>query len=607
MCSVTFFAVPNKALEPPKHHGPPHEDLEWNALYERASNPQSDLLQDIPLLESFVDVHQLDKDHSDDKKKEIFKKIATTLLSYHILPEYLTVDDLSKNTTFATSLTINDGSLDGHAQRIRVASFPKFFQPPTVLINLLSKVIVPDVKAQNGIVHVVNSPVFPPASAFQSLFFIPDLFSTFTSAIQRVGLSDAIEWRYVRGEDGEKGTVQGSPSNTVFVPTNKAFKKLPRKLQLFLFSPFGEHVLKKLLQFHVVPEFILHSDWTHNATESVTASTADFDAQDGLQYVKTIDFDNHRATKNFHCHKSVKRVEMGRAFVSNHGGPENKGFRYAHNPHNADSEFPHHHPEIVYSLNLTLPTLLTNHSLYVNVVQFEHKAHLPHQKPTYFTKVVAHGVPVSFADGVVRNGAIHLIDSVLNPRKANDDHPHDHPHGPPPPPPPPGPGPHHPGHPPPPPPGHPPPPPPGPPGPPPSFPHGHPHPHPPPPPPGPHGHPHPHPNFPPPPPGPHGPPPPPGRHGPPPPPPGPHGPPPPPPGPHGPPPPHFPHDIPPPPGPPHPHGPPPHFRPGPHDFPHPTFHREPHGLDEFGTDFAPVEDGGWEGWEDWLLEWANEN
>lgn len=160
MCSVTFFAVPDKALEPPKHHGPPHgehpgehpphEDLEWEALYERASNPQSDLLQDIPLLESFVDVHQLDKDHSDDKKKEIFKKIATTLLSYHILPEYLTVDDLSKNTTFATSLTINDGSLDGHAQRIRVASFPKFFQPPTVLINILSKVIVPDVKAQNG-------------------------------------------------------------------------------------------------------------------------------------------------------------------------------------------------------------------------------------------------------------------------------------------------------------------------------------------------------------------------------------------------------------------------------------------------------------------------
>lgn len=74
-----------------------------------------------------------------------------------------------------------------------------------------------------------------------------------------MGLSDAIEWRRVPGKDGEKSTVQGSPSNTVFVPTNKAFKKLPAKLQFYLFSPFGEHVLKKLLQFHIVPEFILHS------------------------------------------------------------------------------------------------------------------------------------------------------------------------------------------------------------------------------------------------------------------------------------------------------------------------------------------------------------
>ena len=54
-------------------------------------------------------------------------------------------------------------------------------------------------------------------------------------------------------------TVQGSPATTVFAPTNKAFQRLPKKLRLFLFSPFGEHVLKKLLQFHIVPEFVLHS------------------------------------------------------------------------------------------------------------------------------------------------------------------------------------------------------------------------------------------------------------------------------------------------------------------------------------------------------------
>ncbi len=53
--------------------------------------------------------------------------------------------------------------------------------------------------------------------------------------------------------------MQGSPAVSVFAPTNKAFSRLPPKLKLFLFSPFGEKALKKLLQFHVVPEAVLHS------------------------------------------------------------------------------------------------------------------------------------------------------------------------------------------------------------------------------------------------------------------------------------------------------------------------------------------------------------
>lgn len=75
-----------------------------------------------------------------------------------------------------------------------------------------------------------------------------------SSALQRVGLADAVEWR-----NEKDGTVSGSPSVTFFAPTNKAFDRLPKKLKLFLFSPFGEPVLKKLLQYHIAPEFVLHS------------------------------------------------------------------------------------------------------------------------------------------------------------------------------------------------------------------------------------------------------------------------------------------------------------------------------------------------------------
>lgn len=97
-----------------------------------------------------MDAYQLDEDHGDEKKKEIFKKIAEAILSYHILPEYLTIDDLSKNSTFGTSLTINDGSLDGNAQRIRVFSVPRVFKRAAVVINFGAEVVVPDVKAKNG-------------------------------------------------------------------------------------------------------------------------------------------------------------------------------------------------------------------------------------------------------------------------------------------------------------------------------------------------------------------------------------------------------------------------------------------------------------------------
>lgn len=80
-----------------------------------------------------------------------------------------------------------------------------------------------------------------------------------TSAIQRVGLVEELDLRYKPGKKGEKGTLEGAPVVTSFIPINKAFNKLPLKLRLFLFSPFGEHVLKKILQYHTVPELLIHS------------------------------------------------------------------------------------------------------------------------------------------------------------------------------------------------------------------------------------------------------------------------------------------------------------------------------------------------------------
>ncbi|CAL1703927.1 unnamed protein product [Somion occarium] len=413
--SLTFFAPPNRALRPPKHHHHHHhhdKELDWGYMIERAAEPSTDLLEDIPLLEAIADTHQLDKDHDEDKKKEIFKKIVTAILSYHILPTSFLADDLAKNSTFATHLTLPDSSLDGKPQRIRVSAIPRLIFPPGLAVNLRSRIIVADVKAANGVIHVVNHPIFPPSSIFQTLFFFSDVFSIFTSAVQRVGLGDAIEWRYVPGKDGSKGSVQGSPSTTVFVPTNKAFATLPKKLKTFLFSPFGEHVLKKLIQFHIVPELIVHN-WIHNATDSLSvASSADLDLHEALQYARFGKMGLHHTKKSSH----ERRHARGQ-------GKSDEAISPAKCGHLQPPHIPH--PEPVYAVNLTLPTLLANHTLYVNIAQYEWRLPLPPHKSTYHTKVVAHGVNVGFADGVARNGALHIIDRVLNPRKDNDHHHHD--------------------------------------------------------------------------------------------------------------------------------------------------------------------------------------
>jgi len=79
-----------------------------------------------------------------------------------------------------------------------------------------------------------------------------------TSAIQRSGLTDLVDLRFSH----EKG-LEGGQVVTVFAPTNRAFQRLPRKLKFFLFSPFGAKVLKKLLQYHIVPDLAFFSGKYH--------------------------------------------------------------------------------------------------------------------------------------------------------------------------------------------------------------------------------------------------------------------------------------------------------------------------------------------------------
>ncbi|KJA24634.1 hypothetical protein HYPSUDRAFT_76424 [Hypholoma sublateritium FD-334 SS-4] len=388
--TVTFFAPPDAVLRPPpgSSRPPPKNLTSFDGVSFTEGDDDSllalisqyrDLAEVAPLLEEL----DIAGGEDDDKRKKIFKIILRAILSYHILPgTAYGIPELTSNVTYPTQLRI-PGAFGGEPLRLRVT---QNVVPPAVYVNFFTKVIR-DFKATNGndsdpfilllqltvdtgIVYVVNHALLPPPSVFQELYLIPKVFATFTSALQRSELTDNVDLRYVHGHG-----LEGTPLVTVFAPTNRAFEALPKKLQIFLFSPFGARVLKKLLQFHIVPNAVIHSNYIHG--EGV-AEGLDVDGQPTREHLP---------------------------------------------------KFPVH-VKPVFSRNLTLDTLFENHTLDAHIVQNEvsFPAIPGHKKPSIIsTKIFVNGGrPAIITDVVSLNGAIHVIDRLLDPRKQHHKHHHKH-------------------------------------------------------------------------------------------------------------------------------------------------------------------------------------
>lgn len=245
-----------------------------------------------------------------------------------------------------------------------------------------------DIKAKNGVIHQISRPLFPPPSIFQETFFVPEVFSFFTSAIQRVGLTGAIDRWHCSRDDGHDVGFLGSTATTAFVPTSGAFKRLPKKLKLYLFSPFGRKALKKLLEYHIVPNFVLHTDYFHNSTSDVVEFSRCFDdaleAQFAVPAPALLDGD----------------VENEKLLLSRSTGPL---------------------PELVYEYNATLPTLLPEHHLRVHVARYKSNLPVPgHSR--YFTNFKVNGRHVGPFDIPARNGALHVLSTILDPRRGRHHH-----------------------------------------------------------------------------------------------------------------------------------------------------------------------------------------
>jgi transforming growth factor-beta-induced protein len=105
----------------------------------------------------------------------------------------------------------------------------------SVFVNK-AKVIIPDVMASNGVIHVIDTVLLPPAAKVNIVktAVAAGSFKTLTSLVTKAGLAKTLS----------------SGKWTVFAPTDAAFAKVPKAT----LATLGKNpaLLKKVLLFHVV-------------------------------------------------------------------------------------------------------------------------------------------------------------------------------------------------------------------------------------------------------------------------------------------------------------------------------------------------------------------
>jgi transforming growth factor-beta-induced protein len=108
-----------------------------------------------------------------------------------------------------------------------------------VILNGSIKVIITDILASNGVIHVIDGVLLPPADPKPSIVEIaadnPD-FSTLVAALQAADLVDALS---------------GEGPFTVFAPTNAAFEKLADSLHVEVADLLELPKLADILLYHV--------------------------------------------------------------------------------------------------------------------------------------------------------------------------------------------------------------------------------------------------------------------------------------------------------------------------------------------------------------------
>jgi uncharacterized surface protein with fasciclin (FAS1) repeats len=100
-------------------------------------------------------------------------------------------------------------------------------------------------EASNGIIHAINTVLFPPQEAVSGIVTETEDLSTLESALTRVGMENVLI------DDGPY---------TIFAPSNEAFNRLLNSMDMSSLDELTDQQLTDILQYHVVSDRVFSTE-----------------------------------------------------------------------------------------------------------------------------------------------------------------------------------------------------------------------------------------------------------------------------------------------------------------------------------------------------------
>ena len=133
-----------------------------------------------------------------------------------------------------------------------------------------AQVIVPNVKASNGIVHVINE-VLMPGPKQENIVEIAKSAGSFNTLLAALTAADLAN------------VFAGETPYTVLAPTDEAFSKVPKATLESLLMPENKETLIRILKYHVIAGSVSAKDAISAArAKTLEGSSVSFELRDGM-------------------------------------------------------------------------------------------------------------------------------------------------------------------------------------------------------------------------------------------------------------------------------------------------------------------------------------